>query len=327
VDGTLRRTLVTFPKHASGRLPAVLVIGGIGCYTVDAAANPQDAYMNLTHDISRAGFVTMRVEKSGVGDSQGPPCPSVDFEAEKRGYVAALAALKSDPHVDPARVYLFGHSIGSVAAPQIALAHPVAGVIVAEAVGRDWPEYEVRNLRRQLELGGASPTETDVALIAKQSCMQRLLFEKLPEAQIERSDPRCKEQNNIYPVEPPYMQQIAPIDIIGIWSKINVPVLAIYGQSDFVTEAPDHQRIVDVVNAHHPGSATYVSIDGMDHPLFKAATPKAALDALTKGSPREYDAQFSSAIVQWLQGRAQQHQTDDRGVSGGKTNQHERQRR
>jgi alpha-beta hydrolase superfamily lysophospholipase len=301
VDGSLRRTLLAFPKNAAGRLPAVLIIGGIGCYTVDAAANPEDAYMHLAHDISRAGFATMRIEKSGVGDSQGPPCYSVDLDAEERGYAAALAALRSDPHVDPARIYLFGHSIGSVQAPRLALSQRVAGVIIAEAVGRDWMEYEVRNLRRQLELsGGTTASQVDASLHDKQTCMVQLLVEKRPEAEIERSNPACKEQNGIYPVDAPYMQQVAAVNIIGLWEKIQVPVLAIYGQSDFVTEAPDHERIVAVVNAHHPDSATYHSIDGMDHLLFVAASPKAAMDALSQAAPRKFDVDISKAAIAWL---------------------------
>jgi pimeloyl-ACP methyl ester carboxylesterase len=301
VDGTLRRTLLTLPKDANSRLPAVLVLGGIGCYTIDAAANPQDAYMRLTHDLTRAGFVTMRIEKSGVGDSQGPPCPSVDFAAEERGYAAALDALRSNPHVDPSRVYLFGHSIGSIEAAQLALTQPVAGVIITGAVGRDWPEYEVRNLRRQLELTGTSPSQTDAALIFKQSCMVRLLIEKQSESEIERSVPGCKDPNGVYPVAAPYMQQVAAVNIIDLWSKIGVPVLAIHGASDFVTEDEDHQRIAQVVNVRHPGSAAYVSISGMDHLLFRASSPKAAYDAFASNTPREYDADLSRVVLDWLE--------------------------
>jgi uncharacterized protein len=300
VDGSLRRTLVTVPNNATGRLPAVLVLGGIGCYSVDLASSAQDAYMRLTHAISRAGFVTMRLEKSGVGDSQGPPCNQVDFAAEERGYAAALQALRNDPLVDPSRIYLFGHSIGTVEAPRLAAQQPVAGIIVAEAVGRDWPEYEVRNLRRQLELSGESPSDVDTALVEKQECLVRLLLEEQPEAEIERSMPSCKTHNGVYPVAASYMQQVAPLDIIGSWAKVNIPVLAIYGRSDFVTEEADHQRIVDVVNAAHPGSATFVAIDGMDHYFSKQASPQAALEASLKVSPRIYDDDLSVAVVSWL---------------------------
>jgi pimeloyl-ACP methyl ester carboxylesterase len=96
----------------------------------------------------------MRVEKSGVGDSEGPPCASVDFESEMRGYAAALASLRENPRVNPARVYLFGHSIGSAIVPRLAAKQPVAGIIVAEAFGRNWIEYDLWNLRRQLVLEG-----------------------------------------------------------------------------------------------------------------------------------------------------------------------------
>ena len=100
VDGSLRRTLTTLPAGTTAPRPGILFIGGIGCFSVDVAADPQDPYLRLAHDLSRAGFVTMRLEKSGVGDSQGPACRSVDFAGEERSYAAALAALRADPHVD-----------------------------------------------------------------------------------------------------------------------------------------------------------------------------------------------------------------------------------
>jgi dienelactone hydrolase len=300
VDDSIRRTLLTMPRGLSSQAPAVLLIGGIGCYSVDVAANAQDAYMRLTHDIARAGFVTMRVEKSGVGDSQGPPCHNVDFEAEVRGYAAALAVLQRNPHVDPARIYLLGHSIGTVIAPILATADRVAGVIALEGVGRDWPEYEIRNLRRDLELDDEAPAAVDQALIEKAECMQRLFFEFQGEAQIERAMPVCREHNSIYPTAAAYVQQVAHLNVIAPWPKLGIPVLAIYGTSDFETELADHQRIVDVVNAAHPKSATLEVIPSMSHGLGRAASPKAAENDDVHGSIEPYDTDVSSAIVAWL---------------------------
>jgi uncharacterized protein len=300
VDGTLRRTLLTMPKNAAQRLPAMLIMGGIGCYSVDVASNPQDPYLHLSHDVSAAGFVTMRVEKSGVGDSEGPPCRRVDFAAERRSYAIALQALRADPHVDPSRIYLFGHSIGTLEAPMLANESSVAGIIVAEAVGRDWPEYEVRNTRRQLELSGESAAAVDAALVEKQECLVRLLLEQQPEEQIEQSEPDCKIHNGVYPVDPPYMQEVAKSNVIAEWAKINEPVLAIYGTSDFVTEEADHLRIVDTVNAHHAGAAAFDEIAGMDHLLYVAATPKEALEAFSSVLARTYDVGLSKAVLSWL---------------------------
>jgi hypothetical protein len=303
VDDSLRRTLLTMPADLTSPSPAVLLLGGIGCYSVDVAANAQDAYLHLTHDLARAGFVTMRIEKSGVGDSQGPPCRDVDFDAEVRGYAAAFAALQRNPHVDPARIYLLGHSIGTVIAPRLASSSRLAGVIVVEAVGRDWPEYEIRNLRRDLELGGESPAAVDQAIVEKAECMQRLFFENQSEAQIERSMPSCRLHNGIYPVTAEYVRQVAHLNIIEPWTKLGVPVLAVYGTSDFETELADHQRIVAVVNAAHPRSATLVVIPAMSHNLGQAATPKAAASDDDRGTIEAYDAEVSAAIVAWLRSR------------------------
>lgn len=89
--------------------------------------------MRLARDLGRRGVVVMRLEKSGTGDSQGPPCMTVDLLTEMRSYEVALTALARDSHVDSNRIYLFGHSIGSLMAPRIANNGKVAGVIVAEA--------------------------------------------------------------------------------------------------------------------------------------------------------------------------------------------------
>jgi alpha-beta hydrolase superfamily lysophospholipase len=300
VDDSLRRTLTTAPQALASPAPAVLLIGGIGCYSIDVGNRPQDAYMRLTHDLARAGFVTMRVEKSGVGDSQGAPCGKVDFDAEVRGYAAALNALQHDPQVNPARVYLLGHSIGTIIAPRLASSNRVAGVIVVEAVGRDWPEYEIRNLRRDLELDNETSASTDQALIEKAQCMERLFFEDQSEAVIEKTMPACKAHNGVYPTSVAYMRQVAQLNVIEPWAHLQVPVLAIYGSSDFETELADHQRIVDVVNAAHAGTATLVVIPAMSHGLGRAATPKVAENDDERGVVEVYDTDVSAAIVAWL---------------------------
>ena len=285
VDRSLRRTLVTVPHGASGKHPAVLLIGGIGCFSVDVASNAQDAYMRLTHDLSRRGFVTMRLEKSGVGDSQGVSCRSVDFTSEAASYGVAFDALRDDPAVDPAHVYVVGHSIGSLIGPRLALQKPVAGLVVAEGVGVDWIEYELLNSRRQEMLGGATPAEVDNAQLLKELCMHRLLVEKQPRETVLREKPECKDYI-AYPTGDDYFRQLVTLNVAEPWTKLSIPVLAIYGTADFVTDEADHHRIVDIVNGAHPGNAKLDVIPGMDHYLVNAGSPKASLERSSKGGTR-----------------------------------------
>jgi hypothetical protein len=59
-------------------------------------------------------------------------------------------------NVDPKTIYIFGHSIGTSIEPRIAAGRHIAEIVLAEGVGRHWIEYELANLRRQLELAGES---------------------------------------------------------------------------------------------------------------------------------------------------------------------------
>ena len=39
------------------------------------------------------------------------------------------------------------------------------------------------------------------------------------------------------------------------WSAVTAPVLFIYGDSDFLTSASEHERLAAIVNTAHPGNA------------------------------------------------------------------------
>jgi hypothetical protein len=299
VDGTLRRILLDVPNGQTGPLPALLLIGGIGCYPIDTA-NPNDAYRNVARDVSRRGFVTLRLEKSGIRDSQGPPCSNVDFKAELHSYDVALKWLLRSPLVNPSHVYVLGHSIGGVMAPRLALSNSVAGVIVADTVGIDWFQYELINERRQLALAGETPAQVDADMKVKEICTHWLEIDKMSYEAIlaRRSD--CKQYLDVYPVSARYIQEVADLNIAAPWSRVQVPVLAIYGRSDFITDESDHRTIVNIVNRAKPGLATLLTISDMDHYLVVSASQQSSFDRATRNPMGTYDRKFSDGIIEWL---------------------------
>jgi len=262
-----RRVIVTRPRDTA-RHPAVLLIGGIGCYSLDGLlrpAEPRDPYAKILDALTRAGYVTMRVEKSGMGDSEGPPCsdPRSDFEAEVRGNAAGLAQLESLDFVDRGNVFLFAHSIGPLVAARIAAKHPVRGLVLAETIGTGWLEYELTNVRRQLLLSGAPYDEVDRRVRQHEICAHRFFIEKQP------ADKTCA-GDLAAPAPSTYMQQLGSLDLAPLWKQIDAPVLIFYGTADFVTDDYQHQYLTNMINAFHPGRATYVRIEGMDHGLTVA---------------------------------------------------------
>ena len=154
------RTIVSVPKSPPGeRFPAVLLIQGGGCGSIDMPIGPPVAQPGLMHGIGAQGFVTMRVEKSGVGDSEGPPCAEIGYEEELAGYQVALAALQRHPSVDPEQIYLLGISLGGVFAPQLAEETHVAGIIVWGTLANAPPPYPGRSERFFAEFATADVAE------------------------------------------------------------------------------------------------------------------------------------------------------------------------
>ena len=303
VGDSLRRTIISAPRGSRQRRPAMLLVGGIGCYSIDDP-NAADPYRQLAHDMSRRGIVVMRLEKSSIGDSQGPACATVDLDGEAQSYGAALDVLHRDRRVDPNQVFVFGHSIGVVHAPQLAAAHNVAGVIGADGAGVTWMEYELVNARRQTELAGASPAETDAAMIVKADCMAHVLVMQEPVEQLFAARPECAELTPL-PASQAYMIQLTQRNPGAEWSAVTAPVLFIYGDSDFLTSAADHERLAAVVNAAHPGNATLQIIEDLDHYVVRTESEASSFARVSSGSALgPYDERFSQTIGDWICARA-----------------------
>lgn len=282
--GAKRRIIVTRPR-STGKHPAVLLIGGIGCYALDGLLRPAELrqpYAKILDGLTRAGYVTMRVEKSGMGDSEGPPCndPRADFDAEVRGFAAGLTRLESMDFVDARNIFIFAHSIGPLVAARIASEHPVRGIVVAETIGTSWIEYDLTNMRRQWLLSGLPYDQVDRRVRNHEVCAHRFYIEKQTPQQIVAADPTCAGDIDA-PAPYTYMQQLGSLDLAPLWKKIDAPVLIFYGTADFITDDYQHQYLRDMIDAFHPGHATYIKVDGMDHGLTLAGTQKASFDGQT----------------------------------------------
>src|SRR4051812_213451 len=261
VDGHLRRTLLAAPQGKAGRLPGVLFVTGIGCFSQEIS-DPRDPVAQLLHGITRAGFATIRVEKSGQGDSQGPACnsPAADLEAEVRGYVAGLRALKRDARVDPDKVFIVGLSIGGVEAPLIEREEKVRGVVAINTAAKPFMEYWIETMRRQRTLGGMAPDEVDAVTAVGLRCSYAVLMEhQLPQDVVKRS-PECREEVQ-FPAPHTFMQQWAALNIAQAWKRVDSPVLVVVGKSDYVATYADSPYLVDMLNTYRPGRATLRPIE------------------------------------------------------------------
>src|SRR5690349_15066906 len=99
IDGANYQAIITKPE-APGKHPAVFLIGGLGCYSLDNLG-PDDTFLQLLSGLTQRGYVTMRVDKNGEGKSEGPPCdsPQSDLQLAVKRSLAGLNALAAEDFI------------------------------------------------------------------------------------------------------------------------------------------------------------------------------------------------------------------------------------
>src|SRR5262250_1215672 len=154
-DGELLRTIVTRPK-GKAKVPAIFVVGWLSCDSVEYpyGAGNDGLGIFLLRLAEESGFATVRMDKPGIGDSQGV-CAKTDFVGELQGYRAAFASLRKYDFIDPGKVFVLGLSNGGGVAPLV-VPHGmrVAGYVSVSGWGRSWFEHMIEHERRRLTLKG-----------------------------------------------------------------------------------------------------------------------------------------------------------------------------
>ena len=130
-------------------------------------------------------------------------------------------------------------------------------------------------------------------------CKQHLLLDKQTPEQILKDAPACAEYL-AYPAPYTYIQQLADLNLAAVWKKVESPALFIYGTSDFLTSAAEHEYLTDMLNSFRPGTATYVRIEGMAHGFERAASQREDYEQHKAGTPQELHAQVFDEILRWL---------------------------
>jgi len=78
---------------------------------------------------------------------------------------------------------------------------------------------------------------------------------------------------------------------------VNVPVLAVHGQYDWIMSADDYKLLVAALNSRTPGSAVYVEWPRADHGLYTHTSEEKTFG---KDAEQGYDPKLTEYVLQWL---------------------------
>lgn len=298
------------------KMPALLFIPGYTCNTIDGLTSDHP-YKRIIDAYVDAGYVTLRIEKSGLGDSRNTPaCESCDLMDEIENFEVGLKKLKSLPYVDTTRIILYGHSMGGIIAPAISARHQVAGVVVYGTTAKSWFEYLLGMYRVQNALAGMNPIEVEQSVTGQYELNYRYYVKKEKLEDLAK-DPGADSvlrtvwsydgKGKIYSRNAEYWRQIQDYPHLENWKNTTANVLVQFGESDFEAfSKADHEQIVNTVNHFHPGNATLMTYPSTDHYFARSGTMQQAYDKFAAGKIQqlfdEYNPEVGSSAVKWSNG-------------------------
>jgi pimeloyl-ACP methyl ester carboxylesterase len=294
----LQRMIITKPKKTNKRLPVVAFIGGIGCYSLDFPMDTNRSEVQLMNTISRAGFLSVRLEKPGMGDNAKycKPCNEVSFSEETEGYIQMIRTLKARNDVDSNAIFLIGHSMGGVFAPMISSKTNVKGIVSYGTIGSSFIEYLAKTRRTIAEAYNMNPEETDELIKDFCECSGYYFVEKMNTAQAAEKKEVCKEFLSIFDLRSrKYNDELYSYNIPGLWKTFNGKALIIWGESDYISSKEDHMIIADAINYYHKGNAEFLTVKNSDHGMNIAASFQEA-----QKNQGPYNREVASAILDWL---------------------------
>lgn len=301
------RIFVTRPTTNEGaKHPVLFLIQGIGYVSNEQALTSGTPYARICRTFSDKGWVTVRVEKPGLGDSEGGPADKVDFDFEVDAFRQALLKTKSYPFVDPDKIVIFGHSMGGCEGPLLASEIPVKGLAVYGTVLRSWQEYWMDAVRSQGSLGGANASDLDQSARDNIAALHLIFNEGLTPAEVKEKYPRwtnavaglLPDGEHFSGVGIAFWRGCFAQNYARYWEKLDANVLSIYGACDFVAQRVDHPLIAEVVNSKHPGRAQFVEIPNSDHGFRNVASPKESFDFWTKGG-KDFNPAICDVLIKW----------------------------
>jgi pimeloyl-ACP methyl ester carboxylesterase len=295
------RAVISSPGGAAPK-PAMLVVGWLSCDSVNAD-DPADGFIEFLNRVAeQSGMILMRVDKPGLGGSDGD-CSATDFKTELEGYRVAWRQLAARPDVDRKQIFILGLSNGGGVAPLVPSEPAAAGFVSIGGWSRTWFEHMLDFERRRLTLKRIAAGDVSQRMKAVARFYDQYLIEKRTPEEILRKNPELAiawegDPKHQYGRPPQFFQQLQDLNLAAAWSEVAVPTLIVYGEQDWIMDREEQELIAASVNSRKRDLATLVVIPKMDHFFLLHDSMQASFDG--RGE-RKFATESVQTVLRWLQ--------------------------
>jgi len=256
---------VAKPPKATGKLPALILIGGSGPIDRDGSVAGIPVIGQIASDLVDAGFLVVRYDKRGVGQSGGRAETSTlsDYAEDVRAVITWLEKSRKD--VDKKRIGLVGHSEGAwIALLTAARDKRVSAVALLAGVSTSGSDLVLEQQRHLLDQLKASDDDrkTKIALQMQinEAALKGTGWEGVPPEMRRAADT-------------PWFQSFLAYDPGRVMKDVRQPLLIVQGDLDTQVQPHHADKLAELARARKRKAAVdVVKIPGVNHLLVPAKT-------------------------------------------------------
>jgi pimeloyl-ACP methyl ester carboxylesterase len=270
--------------------PAVILTGGSGPADRDGLAFGIPTLGELAGALADAGFIVVRYDKRGIGQSGGRPesASLSDFSDDQR---AAMKFLSSRKDVDPKRIAVAGHSEGGlVSLLSAAKDKRIAAVVLIATPGIRGSELV---LAQQQHLLGQSNLP-DAERQKRIDLQKRINEAAMTGKGLDVLSPEIRRQ-----IDNAEFQSLLNVDPAKIIPDVRQPILVVQGELDTQVAPANADRLEAIARARkQPAPVDVVKVPGINHLLVPATTGE--VDEYATLPDKHISPAVSTAVVDWL---------------------------
>lgn len=318
-QGNQIRTITYNPDSPRKDKAAVMYIQGYTCGSIDYGMVPEITLTQLLATYAKAGFTIFKMEKPGVGDSEGPlRCSDYDFNTENAAFIAGLNHFASSHNVSVDKLFVFGHSLGVLHAAIIAEKGLAMGVMGYGGVLKPWYEYlQDIYTEQSVRYFGVSKTQAQTNLETVKPFLDQWLNSDNDWQQLsQQSAVKQALQSDLLPVNGErifdrhysFFRSLNRHDFSKIWANSQSHALLLHGTYDIqAIEGSWASEIAALVNSNIQATATAMSFERTEHAMLRYPTLEALQTAMREGTHQagnpgdKYNPDIAIASLQWMQ--------------------------
>ena len=287
---------LTLPTDVSNAVPAVVFVHGSGSSNMDEKVGKLTPFRDLAHGLAAHGIASVRYDKRTFAHAfkllRDKSLTVTVKEETIEDAILATELLRGDPRIDPANIFIIGHSMGAMLAPRIDKeGGNYRGLILLAGTPRRLEEVMVEQNNEVLaEMKGLARR-----LVEKQIKKLNGTFDGL----YEMSDEDAKKKKLGGGVTLYYFKEMGEPPVESYLKNLKKPILVMQGEKDFQVKADTDFRLYKELLADHP-NASFILYENLNHAFVPSVYGSISKAKQEYGVEQHIGENVIADIARWI---------------------------